>query len=65
MEAKNDAAIPDTQQKKVVKYVPPPLGCPKSIADWIHIVSCLLQWHLWMKQPRMWRSKVTRLAAGV
>ena len=65
--AENDAAMPDAQQE-TVKYVPPPLpklGCPKHIADWIHIVSCLLQWHQWMKQPTMRRSRVTRLATGV
>ena len=43
--AENDAVMPDAQQE-AVKYVLPPLpklGCPKHIADWIHILSCLLQ----------------------
>jgi hypothetical protein len=43
----------------------PKLGCPKHIADWILIVSCLLQWHQWMKQAAMQRNRVTRLATGV
>jgi hypothetical protein len=50
-----------------VKYLSPPLpklGCPKHTANWIHIVSCLLQWHQLMKQQSMWRSQVTRLATG-
>jgi hypothetical protein len=67
-EVRNDAAMPYVQQDKAVKYVPPPLpklGCPKHTADWIHIVSCLLQWHQWMKQRSMRRSRVTRLATGV
>ncbi|KAI2497588.1 hypothetical protein MHU86_16894 [Fragilaria crotonensis] len=67
VEAGNDAAMHDAKQEEV-KYVPPPLpklGCPKHTADWIHIISCLLQWHQWMKQPTIRRSHVIRLATGV
>jgi hypothetical protein len=68
-EAKNDAGKPDAQQE-AVKYLPPPLpklGCLKHIADWIHIVSCLMQWHQQMKkQPTtMQHSQVTTLATGI
>ena len=38
---------------------------PEHIKDWVLVVSSLLQWHQWMKEPHLTKSHVLRLHATV
>jgi hypothetical protein len=38
----------------------PPLSNDKHVSDWIQVVSSLLQWHQWMKQSTITKSRVRK-----